>query len=53
MADESEIPLFTDVPPVAIALGGAASNAAPELRPIAATDFTSDAAESLEPRRSI
>ena len=53
MADEAEIPLFTDVPPVAIALGQTSTNAAPELRPIAAVDFTSDAAETLEPRRSI
>ena len=53
MADEPEIPLFTDVPPVAIALGASASNAAPEVRPIAATDFTGDVAEALEPRRSI
>jgi len=53
MADEAEIPLFTDAPPVTIALGGAASNASPDLRSIAAVDFTSDAAEALEPRRSI
>ena len=53
MADEPEIPLFTDVPPVAIALGDSPTSAAPELRPIAAVDFTSDAAEALEPRRSI
>ena len=53
MADEPEIPLFTDVPPVAIALDDAASNAAPDMRLIAAVDFTSDAAEALEPRRSI
>ena len=53
MADEPEIPLFTDVPPVAIALGDAALNVAPDLRPITAVDFTSDAAEALEPRRSI
>ena len=53
MADEPEIPLFTDAAPVAIALDASASNAAPDVRPIAATDFTSDAAEALEPRRSI
>ena len=53
MADEPEIPLFTDVPPVAIALDGAASNASPDVRVIPATDFTSDAAEPLEPRRTI
>ena len=53
MADEPEIPLFTDVPPVAIALGGTASNVAPDLRVITATDFTGDAAEALELRRSI
>jgi hypothetical protein len=53
MADEPEIPLFTDVPPVAIALGDSPTNAVPDLRPIAATDFTGDFAEPLEPRRSI
>jgi hypothetical protein len=53
LSDDAEIPLFTDVPPVAIALGGAASNASPDLRSIAAVDFTNDAAEALEPRRSI
>jgi hypothetical protein len=53
VSDEPEIPLFTDVPPVVIALGQTPSNAAPELRPIAAVDFTSDAAEPLEPRRTI
>ena len=53
MSDEPEIPLFTNAVPVAIALDASASNAAPELRPIAAVDFTSDAAEALEPRRSI
>jgi hypothetical protein len=53
MANNAEIPLFNDAAPVAIALGGAASNAVPELRPIASTDFTGDAAEALEPRRSI
>ena len=53
MADEPEIPLFTDVPPVAIALGDAPTNAAPDVRPIAAVDFTSDSAESLAPRRTI
>jgi hypothetical protein len=53
MADEAEIPLFTDVPPVAIALGSTPTNDAPELHPIAAVEFTNDDAESLEPRRSI
>ena len=53
MADEPQIPLFTDAAPVAIALGDAPSNASPDLRPIAAVDFTRDAAEPIEPRRSI
>lgn len=53
MADEPEIPLFTDAVPVAIALGDSPTNAAPELRPIAAVDFTSDAAEPLAPRLTI
>lgn len=53
MADDAEIPLFTDAAPVAIALGDSPTNAVPELRPIASTDFTGDSAESLEPRRSI
>jgi hypothetical protein len=53
MADEPEIPLFTDTEPVAIALGESPTNAAPDLCPIAATEFTGDAAEALEPRRSI
>jgi len=53
MADDAEIPLFTDSAPVAIALGTTPTNDAPELRPIDAVEFTNDAAESLEPRRSI
>jgi hypothetical protein len=53
MADDAEIPLFTDASPVAIVLDDAPTNVAPDLRVITATDFTSDAAEALEPRRSI
>jgi hypothetical protein len=53
VSDDAEIPLFTDAAPVAIALGGSSTNDAPELRPIAAVDFTNDDAEALEPRRSI
>lgn len=53
MADDAEIPFFTDVAPVAIALGSSSTNEAPEVRPIAAVEFTNDDAEPLEPRRSI
>ncbi len=53
MSDDAEIPLFTDVQPVAIALGDPPTNAVPDMRPIVAVGFTSDAAEALEPRRSI
>ena len=53
MADEPEIPLFTAAAPVAIALGQTPTNASPDVRPIAAVDFTGDAAEALEPRLSI
>jgi len=53
MSDDAEIPLFTDVPPDAIALGSSLTNDAPDVRPLAAVDFTSDDAEVLEPRRSI
>ena len=53
MSDDAEIPLFTDVLPVAIALGSSPTNDAPEVRLLAAVDFTSDGAEALEPRRSI
>jgi hypothetical protein len=53
MADDVEIPLFSDVAPDAIALGSSPTNDAPELHTIDAVDFTSDDAEVLEPRRSI
>jgi hypothetical protein len=53
MADDAEIPLFTDAAPVAIAMGGSPTNASPEVRLFDAVEFTNDAAEALEPRRSI